>query len=392
MNKFESLLLANAISKSDELVNNFSLKNLAIENKFKSKLLNDVNSAKTEMMIELKESLKLIVPLEKQKQDKSTNKTETRIDLKNCCTKRINYQRKLYKTELDTKLELNRILKEFQKMDNMMKNYFESTINETEINDLNDLFAHLNPSIEKSYDCEDDLNKLLKESITIRNAINSFEIKCREIIDNMRPLLTKRTMDFQAEITFLKSEFENQLAIDFKKDDQNLNRSKQNLKNELENHLKKIIDNLILTSTQNKQIQMLFKNLIKIRTIYTNRLNESDYQMIIHYFDHFKWFRKRLWTLFHKNLIEMINNLNSNVPSDISNQMQTYKSDISIIRSLNECINKLINFYEQLSNKTVLDQTLDAIVKKLKEFDEQFLIDLKSIEKESNKEMTTKFI
>ena len=310
-------------------------------------------------MKEVSESLKMI---------ESTYKGDNKLNL----TKRLSNQCKLLKESLQSGLEPVKQLKDHLTIETGgVRKYFESNLNENEITELADMIDKQNSKCISTAD-QDDLNKMMKESVLIRDIFSNFETNSKEIIDSVKTSLIKDSIDFQNRI------------LQTKTDNQEL---KQLLKSDLEKQLKQVIDDLVQTSLQTHQnVKTFDKNVIKAKKAYMNDLRKADCLLIIQYLEHMKRSRKRLWSKLNSILTELITNLNN-----VSDSSNASKGDESILKSLNDCMDKVIKFNDQSLNRAI-DQTLNLVTKKLKEFDEQHLAELQKVEKQINKELADKFI
>ena len=376
-NKLESELTNSANNKINELVDHFQTKNLQLESKYKLQLINDIKQAKDAFMKEINEHLKIV--------DTFSLKSDLAINLK-----RINNQCKLFKQNVDSKLESISKLKDLLKIDSILKKNFESNVDDNELNVINESINKIslktNLDDVKDVNNLNELNRVFKEAIG--DLIDSFEAKGNEAIDNTKSSLNKHTIDFQNEINLLKYELDGQESIESKsiQDEQNGKKLKDAIKNELDKELKKIIENLNQTD-QNKQIKAFNKQLAIAKKAYLNKLKKSDCLLINQYLDNIKFFQKKLWSKFNLIFSDLITNLD-NSSEESSKQ---YKSDPSILKSLNDCIEKTIRNYDSYLAKTI-DQAQETIIKKLKEIDNQFMRDLQLNERRMNKKLIDKFI
>lgn len=297
---------------------------------------------------------------------------------------------KLFKENIDAKLEPVYKLKDHLKLNDYLKKNFETMINEQEMNDLYELITKMD--LKKVFDEDDkdlddsEIDKALKE--WSKKLIDNFGAKSAEKIDNMKSSLNKSTIDFRNEIIQLKQDIERQeFRNDAKsyQDEQNMRKLKELFRTDIDKELKEIIFRLYQVD-QTNQIQRFNKKLALNKKIYLNDLKKSDCNLIIQYLEHIQMFKRKLWSKLSSTFSELITNLNTD--SDAS---KGFKGDTLILKSLNECIEKAIKNYDTFITKTI-DHTLDNVNKKLKEFDDKYIQELQVNENRVNKELTDKII
>lgn len=382
MSRATDELLTQAHNRANELVDNFSLKNLALENKYKSQLLNSINEAKEILLQEVKESIRSLATTEKppvQSEDESSAMIMKRLD----------GQYKIFKQSFNTKLEPTfKELKNHLRTDGVLKKFFETNMGDSEMNELNEIVKKLSPkvSVVTTTDLNsDELDKIAKESILIRNAINDFESKSKAIIDGLRASLKKNMLDFQNEIANLKSEFDiEDTKMESVKFDERLVKLKQLLKQDYDKQLRLIIDHLIQINHHSNLTHKFDRQLTELKYEYLKKLQKSDSTLSVQYLEHVKWMRKRLWLFFNSLLVDLVDSLTQSVE-----QSKSFKDDSTALKQVNEVVEKTIKNYDFHLDKSI-DQSLDELSKKLRQFNCKPFFE--TVETQVNKEIANKFV
>ena len=350
-----------ATKKSDELIDEFAFKSQQLGNRYRLRLLNDVKAAKSTLMKEIGEHLRMV--------DTFDLKTDVTANLK-----RVNNQCRALKKSVESRLEVDKLASHL-KLKNFLKIYFESNINQNEINELYELIKRLD--VKSFFDFESSAQ--LVEPAAARELAKSFEVKGKETIENIKSSLSKSGTDFQNEVMQLKNDIDKQTPSEKSlRDSANPKNFKETLKAETDRELKRILGDLA-KADQSDQIRDYKRQLTTNKKIYMNELAKSDCSLTIQCLEHIKTLKMRLWVKFILTFGEFV----QLIGQEGSEASKLFKSDTLLLKSLNECVERSIKNYDVFAKTN--DQKLEAAVKKLKELDDQFAEELRTGEKQTNR-------
>lgn len=370
-------LLGFATKKSDELVDEFCSKSQQLEGRYRQQLLNDVKLAKSNLMKEIAEHLRMV--------DAADPKADVAVNLR-----RIGYQCRAFKKSVESRLEIDQ-LSGHLKLKSPLHKAFESNINQNEINELYELISKMDvksffdlenttaataeqPDADKGTDKAADKTSM-KEPASIRSLVKGFEQKGKETIEAIRTSLGKSATAFQNEVMQLKAEIDKADCESNRSPDEApkclKSEKSPTLKADADRELKRILASLAKVG-QCDRIRYCRRQLTANKKTYLNELKKSDCALSVQCLEHIWTLKRRLWhkfILIFGELVELI----ATTPADAE---KSFKNDALLMKSLNECVERTMKNCDAFIGKTA-DQRLEVASKRLKELNEQFTEELR---------------